>query len=209
MSKLIVCAGMHRSGSTWLYNVVRYCYLNAGYRTYSDAAHQYKASILADVHVVKIHRFDQKLYEKAERIFTTVRDLRDVVASMIRFKLTRDTKRDVARCTAKLISRDYLPWAVYSDMEVRYEEMIRDRPGTITAILRILDLPDVDPVEVQRDVEKLTKMALPDVDRTTQFLPHHLTDGRIGSYGETLSPMLLEVVLDVGGDWLVKHGYTV
>jgi len=198
---------MRRSGSTWLFNAVRYCYLNAGYRTYSDYAKKYQASVPADVHVLKIHPFNRKYYEQADHIFTTVRDLRDIVASMVRFKLTRDRPKDVAHCTERLINRDYAPWAPYTNLEIRYEEMIRDRPGTVARLLQVLGLPDVDPVEVHRDVEKLTKRALPDLDRTTQIWPHHLTDGRMGSYVETLSPQLIEIVENIGGSWLTEHGY--
>jgi len=207
MAKFIICAGMHRSGSTWLYNVVRYCFMNAGCRTYGDYAKKYNASIPADVHVLKLHPFKQHYCDRAEHIFTTVRDLRDIVASMIRFNITRPTPRDVAHCTEKLINREYAAWAPYSSLETRYEDMTRDRPAAIAAILRVLDLPDVDPVEVHRDVEKLTMMALPDLDRSTQLWPRHLTNGRTGSYAETLSPELVKVVENIGGSWLTEHGY--
>lgn len=209
MPKLILCAGMRRSGSTWLYNVLRYCYLNAGYRTYGDYVKEYNASVPADVHVVKVHPFNRELCGRADHVFTTIRDLRDAVASMVRFKLAHNTPTGIARAARQLIAREYEPWAPYAALEIRYEEMILDRPGTIAKVLRILELPDVDPQEVQRDIEKLTRMALPDRDRATQLWPRHLTDGRLGSYADTLSPRLVEIVEDVAGDWLAKHGYSV
>ncbi|MHB0937195.1 MAG: hypothetical protein ACYC6A_12470 [Armatimonadota bacterium] len=208
MPKLILCAGMRRSGSTWLYNVLRYCYLNAGCRTYGDYAKEYDASVPADAHVVKVHPFNRELCGQAKHVFTTIRDLRDAVASMVRFKLAQNTPAGIAHAARTLITREYETWAPYSDMEIRYEEMVRDRPGTIAKVLRVLELPDVDPLEVQRDIEKLTRMALPARDRATQLWPRHLTDGRLGSYGDTLSPRLVEIVEDVAGDWLAEHGYT-
>jgi len=205
---LIICAGMHRSGSTWLYNVVRYCCMNAGLRTYGDYAKKYRDTIPADVHVLKIHPFKQHYCDRAKHVFTTVRDLRDVVASMIRYNITRPTPRDVAHSTEKLINREYAAWAPYSSLEIRYEEMVLDRPAAVAAVLRVLDLPSVvDPVEVHRDVEKLTRMALPDLDRTTQLWPRHVTNGRTGSYAETLSPELIKIVENIGGSWLTEHGY--
>jgi len=207
MTKLILCAGMRRSGSTWLFNVLRYSYLNAGYRIYGDYTKEYKSSIPADVHVVKIHPFDHGYCERSELIFTTIRDLRDVVASMVRFKLAHNTQSGIARCARQLIAREYTPWATHSNLEIRYEEMVRDRPAAIAQILAVLGLPDVDPQEVHRDIEKLTLIALPEHDRTTQIWPHHLTDGRLGSYSETLSPQLIGIIEDAAGDWLTEHGY--
>jgi len=209
MEKLVLCAGMQRSGSTWLFNVLRYCYMNAGYKTYSDHPDDYDPSVPAYVHVLKLHRYHPDYHASADYVFSTYRDVRDAVASKMRRNLIKHTTEAAVKSALQMINEECLPWHPYANLEVRYEDMIKDRPAVVEAVIRALGLKGVNAAEVNRDVEKLRMMALGGRDRTTQLWPDHVTDGRVGSFKGTLSPEAVCAIEEVAGDWLTEHGYPV
>src|SRR5262245_49638153 len=83
---IYVCAGMYRSGSTWLYNAVRLILakaevpgLAAGWIAEKDTLLKHKNP------VVKTHAFDADLAAcETAVVLTSHRDLRDVLASLHR-----------------------------------------------------------------------------------------------------------------------------
>ena len=72
----IVTAGMKRSGSTWLFNVVRmlaerqYGKRNVYSAWYGD----YDRADKREVHIVKVHGFDRSLVEAGTLVFTSARE---------------------------------------------------------------------------------------------------------------------------------------
>ena len=63
MRKLILIAGMKRSGSTWMYNAVRLMLKDAGKDVYGCWIDDYDESNTAEFHVVKTHKWDKDLVE--------------------------------------------------------------------------------------------------------------------------------------------------
>jgi hypothetical protein len=207
MPKLVLAAGIRRSGSTWLYNVIRFAFINAGYTTYSDFYASYQPETPADVHVVKVHEFVANLAEQNPLVLTTYRDLRDIAASCVRLKLAENTPESLRLVTKEVVGREYSAWKSHANLEIRYADMIRDRPAAIRRVLRALGLNSVDPREVDRDVQKLSFMAFTDLDPVSQLWPQHITDGGVGSYRKFLSDASIEAIEEVGGPWLATHGY--
>lgn len=183
--KLIVSAGMVRSGSTWLYNVLRHVYLCDEKRVYGSYETDYDPAMEADIHVVKTHRWRSDLYEGANAVFTTWRDLRDVAASIVRRGWCRE--EIITPYVREVIFREYNLWHEKSTLEVCYPVLVSDPLHEIQRILDCLELTNVCCEEVARDIDKLGRCVSTVVSPITQIWPGHVTDGRIGSYRETLS----------------------
>lgn len=80
---LIVCAGMYRSASTWVFNAAK---IIAKKKYPMEVTHGFgPAENPPDkVHVLKIHGWDKWTADKADIILTSHRDLRDVISSFRR-----------------------------------------------------------------------------------------------------------------------------
>lgn len=208
-NRLILCAGMKRSGTTWLYNVLRYCYLNAGMSVYADFDDAYQSQCAADVHVLKIHEYRKDRRQAADLVFTSIRDLRDAVASQVRRKMIPNEPQACANCAERMMLLEYQPWQQHSDYEMRYEEMIRDPVGTVQDISNRLGLQFAREAAegVASDVEKLTRIRLARRDSVTQLWPGHITDGRAHSFGETITPESIAAIEAVAREWLREKGY--
>lgn len=190
---LVLAAGMARTGSTWLYNAVRYCFLCGGRSVYGAYVDAYEPAIEADVHVVKVHNFDGDLQRGAHIIVTTRRDLRDVAASMVRKGWVSDDPMALDIYLRQTLVLQHDAWRRHSDLEVDYEEIVRDPTTAVRRMVGILAVPAA-PEAVAQCLEVLRRTVLCDVDRTTQMWPGHVTDGGIGTYGRTLSPASIAAV---------------
>ena len=207
MPLIVVSAGIERSGSTWLFNVLRYAFLNAGLRTYGESFGCHDSRVDADACVLKTHFFDSDLQSESSFIFTSYRDLRDIAASLVRRDCIANNSDAVGEAVRELIEFQYKPWKTYSSYVFKYEEMIENRLGTVQRILDVLGLHSVDSRQVLRDVELLKLTVTANMDRTSMLFPGHITDGRAYSYAETLSSESIAVIEDIAGSWLLDHGY--
>jgi hypothetical protein len=173
--RVILCAGLKSSGSTWLYNVVSKI-LKAGVKRAADGPGRratdakilqfYADSLLAfpplavraSHLIVKTHVPDQSLNVLAmfshARVFLTVREPRDSIASeMRRFGHPfAECLRDIVPSTAHLAA---LP--PDSDPQVfRYEDRFFDKSQTITRIAKLLRV-SLDPGMIQNIFEQHTR----------------------------------------------------
>ena len=83
---IYVCAGMYRSGSTWLHNAVRLILARAGAPGLAAGWIANKDFLLThETSVVKVHAFEEDLAGREGAIvLTSHRDLRDIMASLQR-----------------------------------------------------------------------------------------------------------------------------
>ena len=199
----IVCAGMKRSGSTWLYNVARLVCVAHGKTKgcFEDVfAHDPDLATL----VVKTHRFNEAFLFGADRVLTSRRDPRDVAASAVRRGLCRPGPVEVVRFLTKTIVDEYAHWRRYSHLDVAYEEMIADRPAAVEAVAAAIGV-SADAREISAMVEALPVGGPAD----PEILLHrdHFTDGRVGTYDRTLRPETVGAVEAVFGQWMEDNGY--
>jgi len=209
----ILITGMGRTASTVLYNAIRLTLLEHG-STYAAVDMLYNPYNPAHYHLVKAHQYKgwDHLAGWADIVFTFRRDLRDVVASYKR-KHEAFKKR---LPDGKLWEPDhmhlgdvnvewYKAWAAHSNHEWVYEDyMANPRPYieeyvghlglevTGTTHEYVFDLPTFEAGE-------------PDPDSLVG--PEHITDGRVGSYIETLTPKERSAIEDNHGGWLKEMGY--
>ena len=205
----ILCAGMHRSGSTWLFNTIRMIYICDQESVYSYFFSEYESSrgVKATIHVAKTHQFEDVLSVKYDYIFTTCRDLRDVAASAVRKGIIPNNTSTILKYLRKLLSEEYENWRSYSDMEVVYEDMVNDKVDMTRSIADRLEI-EVDPVIVSQAVEKLP---FPEKGepyfRDTQIHYGHITNGTPGSYHETLSKRTIRKIERQFSSWLIDRHY--
>lgn len=174
---LIVSAGMPGTGSTWLYNVLRYAFINARMRTYGCYADLYDPRVEAQVHVVKVHSYGEELGRDADFVFTMTRDLCEVAASYVRRGMVEfEPCAVIDRLNQNLADHDR--WSAHSCLETDYRTMKTCPIRSVRAIINKLGLgPMVNSRVVVEDVAKLSLCVSPVVDQTTQLWPNHLSDG--------------------------------
>lgn len=199
--KLIVCAGMHRSGSTWLYNAVRLIIASQGLPVYGCFSSNYRQDDGRPVHVVKTHAFSPGLKGLADCIFTTRRDLRDVAASAVRMQLCRHDPSHVVEYLIRIVEQDYVPWMQFSDFELPYEEMVRDETHFIEVLGLFLGAT-VSGEDIRGRIEALGPGA--------ESLLHegHITRREPGTFAEVLPPETIHAVEKAFRGWQAQRGYS-
>jgi hypothetical protein len=128
-NRLILAAGMPRSGSTWLYNALRLLLgddpdLVAGW--VDDVAGRQAAILLVKVH----DPYD--LAERTDLIFTTYRPLPDVAASLGRMGWPNDMTA-MQRVKAQ---REF--WAPRSNCDIAYSDIVESPAETVSRIAGVL-----------------------------------------------------------------------
>ena len=204
---LVVCAGVHRSGSTWLYNAVRLILIDSGKSVYGCFATNYDPKNEAEAHVVKTHNFVDSLNENADFVFTSKRDLRDIVASAVRRNLIDES--DALPYLEKIMKREYEPWKRHSNLEIGYERMIRKKkPDYIKKLAEIMGIEDINPSEIIGKIESLTvPQSEEDFDEETQLHFGHITNGKYRTWAKTLCEYTVVAIEIKYSKWLKKNGY--
>lgn len=166
---VIITGGMHRSGTTWLYNTLRMCY------PYWNS--KFWNGVIENEVIYKSHS-----WENTFRNFKTiliVRDLRDVAGSLLAFKPTRDyyqiTEENVINVIDGMIHPECEYWQ--PDLILRYED---DKCRNIEQIIRLTNQTYLDPKEIYNKVESIK---LPDRgrDTLTELWPNHMTGGKVSN----------------------------
>jgi hypothetical protein len=123
---------------------------------------------------------------------------------MLRKKWVGNTPDEVAQWLRTLIKEQIAPWRDRADIMVAYEDVAVDKIGAIARILDGLGLGNINPVDVDRWVENLTQEVYPDVNPTSLLHPQHVTDGRVRTFDQTLSPELVAAVEKVCAEFEVE-----
>jgi hypothetical protein len=229
-----LCVGVYGSGSTWVFNVV-----GRLFRLFAEAGEV--LSIFADEFsrgqeeqvrraeflVVKCHRPSATLRVMARLAamptILTIRDPRDAVASMMtRFEMTLPEALGAVKetCDAILLTRSDA-----AALLLRYEDGFINRPETIEAIARRLELSIS---EEQRDAifAALTpdavseaiagfkargvfgdRRALLALEPETQWHLNHIGDRRVGKWREVVSEAEGAGIVHATRDYCAAFGY--
>ena len=204
---LVVCAGMPRSGSTWLYNTVRLIYKKSGASVVAgwiDDLDVGRACLSADVCIVKVHAYNDELARRGA-VLSSHRDIRDVVASAYAMGWVK-SKSDALRLAIDAVSL-HGRWSPYALYDMPYEEMIRSPRAVAGCVAGALGLHGVNLDEVIEGVSAILPPSSGGYDRASLLHPNHVGRKLPGYYKELLDPEWVGVIEREVGWWLDKNGY--
>ena len=222
-SRIVFCAGLYGSGSTWIFNVTRQLFQTvlgaATSQLYLDEVGEIEEAALRsdDYLVLKSHRPSPAVRALTRMgntpILLSVRDPRDaIVSQMTRFELLFEEALEGVKESAAAL----LPLREHPNMLLlRYETGFTREPNTLTMIGRQIGVTvhqtDRDalfaahtPEAVTATIDKLEKRGVfGDAspanawDPDTHWHPFHVGDGRVGKWSGYLSPRELAEVAKV------------
>jgi len=211
---IYVCAGMYRSGSTWLFNAVRLILSSANVPGLAAGWITDKNSLLMHENsVVKIHSFDEDLAARNGTIvLTSHRDLRDIVAS-----LNRKFKTGFSTSLLRETLEHHAQWSKFAMLDLRYEDLLEDRVLQVQRVAEVLQLPKSTleqlsygslsaELDSERFCETRRHSQLPH-DLTNLLHDGHITDGRHGSWKGYVPDAIVKEIEDEFRFWLEARGY--
>lgn len=195
-------AGMHSSGSTWLYNTLRYMFILDQRDVYgSFAGRCYDDSRNEDIHVVKTHTGNHIKFDYA---FMTKRDLRNIIASAIRRGFILETETEVVAYLNRLVHKEYYPWKNKVNLEIAYEDLDGKKDFYVDEIAKIIGIK-VNAHDVCAAVDGLKPGP---VGTGVTIEPNHRGKNKT-NYRYSLSPKTIELIQNKFGDYLVDLGYVI
>jgi len=209
---IYVCAGMYRSGSTWLYNAARLILqcagtpdLGAGWITEKDAILQHQNAL------IKIHSYDPDLAARADVVLTSHRDLRDVAASLSRkFKVEFSIKPILETM------QDYLRWARIAAYDLHYERLLADKMAELKKVAAVLKLSPsavaalpfeqiLSEIEGEHFIEG--RATAQRYDTVNLLHEGHVTDGQHGSWKGFVPDEVIRAIETEFAGWMRENGY--
>lgn len=215
--KVILVVGMCQSGSTLLFNILRFM-LEKKYQVYSChySDYDHDKACYADYVIIKTHKHHIKLHSMADFIFTTKRDLRDTISSAKkRWPKTFNT-------TQKLIDRGHYNihlldiWKEYANYIFKYEAYFSNEDKIIREIGKHLNVKDIDTETIVKQTLELYYLSdLPKKDnfdnetycKTLLSKHHNTSNGKIGSYRDVLKEDDIIEIENTHKEWLIHNGY--
>lgn len=210
----ILIAGVPRSGSTRLYNIVRLLLMQKYLPEdlYSVWHDHYDLQKERKNNIVKLHYFDQKWCDWADVIFTTKRDLRYVAASSLEYHRHRGRVygNEVLLNFLHTVVGMHDLWRFYSDYEMVYEEYKRFWLRDIMNLAEILELEDINYENVMISVEEI-KSSLKETtfpyDWNTLMSNYHVSEKTNLHFRERLTIEQTQLIEQFFGNWLNDNGY--
>jgi len=200
---IVVCGGMYRSGSTWMFNAARIAMAEIGD---VGTATEPESLVGHQHYIVKAHQISPFWINNADVVFLSHRDLRDVVASC-----HRAFDMPLLANVAKEALSKYMDWKPYANYDMRYENMICDQKSEVEKIMKVLGVT-CSPEAVLFELGKISFEA----NRKDKDKPHdaltllhqkHITDGRHGSWRQTLPREVANAIELECADWMALYDY--
>ena len=202
-ARLILSAGMPRSGSTLLFNILRVALASEDKNVVSGWNGDIKILPNGDTYVIKVHHIGWHRAFRAQAIFYTYRDVRDALVS---------NKRKFGDASIDLVHewiRDYDFARRHAMRMFRYEDMMESLSDVVLEILSDLELQ----LSVEEVLSKLPKDDAPaeneSYSKESLLHPGHRTSTVKGDWREVLDNELQETIHAQYSWWLEMNGYTV
>ena len=152
-SSVILAAGMSRSASTWLYNAARLLVSGS-----PEQAKEFSCGWVGDlktlpkkrIMLIKLHGFDQRLVDLADKIVYSHRDIRDSLASSERkFGHAPSMER------ADRLVRLHEQWIGVADFVMGYEAMQSNKVNTVVQLAGALQIENFDSRAIVDEIDQL------------------------------------------------------
>ena len=206
---IVLVAGMRHSGSTVLFNIIRIASELSGLSVIGDYSERIESiKDLADtcqVLIVKTHEYRDDIADMSNFTLTTIRDLRDSVASAKRRKFVLLDKVGGPIEYAKSNRSLHDVWSQRSDFIFEYETFMQSPFQVIQKILAALELDSKFTDEIYQRVTSLPT----DNYSETLLSDTHITDPkRELNYRLSLEPTDILKIEEQHKSWLKKYSYT-
>lgn len=201
--KRIVCAGIPRSGSTWLFNVVRLLFEHQNHSVYGAWFGDYDPDVDKSIHVVKVH--DPLEVPDVHAVLMSRRDLRDIAASAVLMKWCKSYEEILVFVRNVVAMHEF--WAPRADVEIDYEQIIGAAQGTIETVAHVLGL-DHDALWIASRLEALegpTENA--PYNRETLLHRGHRRHGGSRYYTSVLDRATVDAIDREFAEWMQRYGY--
>ena len=211
--RVIVAAGMSRSGSTWQFNALRLLLESSGESVHSFWIEDWDSEKArhARTLLVKIHEISPGLAEAAWRCFTCHRDLRDVAVSNADLAQADGYEVDIEHLIQEC-RRAHEFWVGHSVLDTPYERMVADPEAVLKELAAWLEVPIRD-VEAQRLSQTIATLSDGDVptgrphNPVTLLHQKHIFDGTPGRHRGALDDAVEQRIIEDNRAWMSKHGY--
>lgn len=204
--RLIYSAGMPRSGSTLLFNILRLI-LQKEYENQLSYGWIEDVETLpqGDIYLIKTHHLNRMGIWRAYKTFYTYRDIRDVLVSRLR-KFDKDPTITMVRY---YIQQDQLA-KKHSDFTFQYETMAQDLPGVVSRIASELNIR-IEAEEIIQRLPNPNKVNVKEGEHSKETLLHndHVTGTVSGEWKDILSQILIDQIHKEFEWWFIKNGYEV
>ncbi len=205
---LVLAAGMPRSGSTWLYNALRLLLARNGLSYAAGWLTDLEHRVGTEPVLLKVHDYDPALVARAAGIVYSYRDLRDALASA-----RRKFGRAPSLAHARRLLESHARWLPAAGFVMRYETMLQDPSGTLSALAAAFGLQAGDAAALAAELGRLDYTASEDGNGryNTVNLMHrdHVTDGTHGSWRGTLDDDFVRDLEREFAHWFADHGYSI
>lgn len=190
---VIVTGGLHRSGTTWLYNVLRILYPE--YKCFF--AETFPIDFTTNS-IIKAHNWDNSFVNA--KVIRIVRDIRNVAASFLAFEPLRQyydlNHNNIVDHLNSIIHQESENWK--EDLLLKYEN---SKLENISKIINFLNI-DADPLLILTQVEAI-KHPTTSRDLTTEFWPNHISNSNYKNLPQSLNKYLEHNF----NWWLTKYEY--
>lgn len=211
-AKIILSAGMPRSGSTWLFNAVRLLLLESGYSIVAKWIDDFNESDLLDVDIclIKIHQFKPEWIERADFIVYSYRDIRDAIASAER---KFDLKPSLEHAKY-LVDNDY-KWKKVAHFVLKYELLLIQKESILKDVSKKLDIT-VNEHQIKNILNELDRISYHDPGSKNEkyhlvnlLHANHITNGAHGTWINQLDQHLIFDLEKHCYQWFKDFGYGV
>ena len=217
---IIFAAGMRRSGSTAIFNIVKELIEMADIG-FALSVGQSKKSIISTYFstrypvVVKAHRFNDEYYNNKDKAIAlmSVRDIREICCSIVRLGMCQPCDEKCLKLLDTYIEEQQ-SWSVINVQYFnKYENWVDDLTGEVKNIASFLDIPVEDEIAEQIATSwsmESCKMKSKYIAGTHHFNflnPNHITSGRKDSWKEELTPEQADLLTNRYKWWLNEYDY--